>query len=76
MRPLVLPEDYTIRMQVESRQKNFLLSLDGRSATFPSGSEFRIRKADFTLKVVKRLNRSFYDTLRKKLLWGTDVRRG
>ncbi|MDR0541414.1 MAG: NAD kinase [Dysgonamonadaceae bacterium] len=75
MRPLVIPEDYKIRLQVESRQKNFLVSLDGRSTAFPSGSEFLIRKADFTLKVVKRLQQNFYDTLRKKLLWGTDARK-
>jgi NAD+ kinase len=74
MRPLVLPEDYTIRMHVESRQNNFLLSLDGRSAVFPSGSSFLIKKAGFTLKVVKRLNQSFYNTLRRKLMWGRDVR--
>ena len=74
MRPLVIPDDFKIHLQVESRQKNFLVSLDGRSAVFPSGSEFYICKADFTLKVVKRLQQNFYDTLRKKLLWGTDVR--
>ncbi|MDR2806455.1 MAG: NAD kinase [Dysgonamonadaceae bacterium] len=75
MRPLVIPADYQIRMIVESRQKNFLVSLDGRSVPFPSGSEFLLRKADFTLKVVKRLQQRFFDTLRKKLLWGTDVRK-
>ena len=74
MRPLVIPDDFKIRLQVESRQKNFLVSLDGRSKVFPSGSEFYISKADFTLKIVKRLQHNFYDTLRKKLLWGTDVR--
>ena len=74
MRPLVIPDDFKIRLQVESRQKNFLVSLDGRSTVFPSGSEFHICKADFTLKVVKRLQQNFYDTLRKKLLWGRDVR--
>jgi len=74
MRPLVIPDDYGIRLQVESRQKNFLISLDGRSTVFPSGSEFHIGKADFTLKVIKRLQQNFYDTLRKKLLWGKDVR--
>ncbi|MDR0413117.1 MAG: NAD kinase [Dysgonamonadaceae bacterium] len=75
VRPLVIPEDYTIRLQVESRNRNFLVSLDGRSEVFPSGSEFRIQKADFTIKVVKRFNQNFYDTLRKKLLWGTDARK-
>ena len=74
MRPLVIPDDFKIRLQVESRQKNFLVSLDGRSTVFASGSEFYICKADFTLKVVKRLQQNSYDTLRKKLRWGTDVR--
>jgi NAD+ kinase len=75
VRPLVIPEDYKIRLQVESRSRNFLVSLDGRSEVFPSGSEFHIQKADFTIKVVKRFNQDFYETLRKKLLWGTDVRK-
>jgi len=74
MRPLVIPDHYKIRLQVESRQKNFLVSLDGRSTAFLSGSELYISKADFTLKVVKCLQQNFYDTLRKKLLWGADVR--
>ena len=74
MRPLVIPDDFKIRLRVESRQRNFLVSLDGRSTAFPSGSEFFVSKADFTLKVVKCLQHNFYNTLRKKLLWGTDVR--
>jgi NAD+ kinase len=74
VRPLVIPEDYKIRLWVESRNRNFLVALDGRSEVFPSGSEFQIQKADFTIKVIKRFNRNFYETLRKKLLWGTDVR--
>jgi NAD+ kinase len=76
VRPLVIPEDYKIRLQVESRSQNFLVSMDGRSEVFSSGSEFQIQKADFTLKVVKRFNQNFYETLRKKLLWGTDARNG
>ena len=74
VRPLVIPEDYCIRLKVETRNGNFLISLDGRSAIYPSESEFFIRKADFYVKIVKRIQQSFYDTLRKKLLWGTDVR--
>ncbi|MDR0733749.1 MAG: NAD kinase [Dysgonamonadaceae bacterium] len=74
VRPLVIPEDYRIRLKVETRNGNFLISLDGRSAVYPSESEFLISKANFCLKIVKRTGQSFYDTLRKKLLWGTDVR--
>jgi NAD+ kinase len=74
VRPLVIPEDYHIRLKVESRNNNFLVALDGRSDVYPSGSEFFIKKADFNIQIIKRYHQNFYDTLRKKLLWGTDVR--
>ena len=74
VRPLVIPEDYRIRLKVETRNNNFLVALDGRSDIYPPGSEFVIRKADFTIRLVKRYPQSFYETLRKKLLWGADVR--
>ncbi|MDR0547278.1 MAG: NAD kinase [Dysgonamonadaceae bacterium] len=74
VRPLVVPDEYVIRLKVESRSKNFLVSLDGRSEVFPSGSEFTVRKADFNIRIIKRLHQEFYDTLRKKLMWGSDVR--
>ena len=75
VRPLVIPENYCIRLKVETRNGNFLISLDGRSTVYPSESEFLINKADFCVKIVKRVGQRFYDTLRKKLLWGTDVRK-
>ena len=74
VRPLVIPEDLCIRLKVETRNNNFLVALDGRSELYPSGSQFIIRKADFTIKLVKRYPQNFYETLRKKLLWGADVR--
>jgi len=74
VRPLVIPEDYCIHLKVESRKNNFLVALDGRSEIYPSGSEFLIRKADFTIKLVKRYPQNFYEKLRKKLLWGADTR--
>ncbi|MDR0796069.1 MAG: NAD kinase [Tannerella sp.] len=74
VRPLVIPEDYCIRLEVESRSNNFLAALDGRSEIYPSGSKFVIRKAGFTIKLVKRYPQNFYETLRRKLLWGADVR--
>jgi NAD+ kinase len=74
VRPLVIPENFQIRLKVESRNNNFLVALDGRSEIYPSGSAFFIRKADFTIKVAKRYSSNFYETLRKKLLWGADTR--
>ena len=74
VRPLVIPEEFCIRLKVETRNNNFLVSLDGRSEIYPSGSEFFIRKAGFSMQLVKRYPHNFYETLRKKLLWGADVR--
>ena len=74
VRPLVIPEDYEIRLKVRARSQNFLIALDGCSEVFPSGSEFFVRKANFTIKIIKPRNHSFYETLRKKLFWGSDIR--
>lgn len=74
VRPLVIPDTYTITLGVESRNKSFLISLDGRSEIFPAGIQLRISKADYTTKVIKRYNHTFYQTLREKLMWGADAR--
>jgi NAD+ kinase len=74
VRPLVIPDDFIIRLEVETRSNNFLVALDGRSETFLPNTCFIIKKADFTIKVVKRYNHTFYETLRNKLMWGTDAR--
>lgn len=74
VRPLVIPDDFVINLEVESRNRTFLISLDGRSEIFPAGTVLRISKADFTTKVIKRYNHTFYETLRQKLMWGADVR--
>ena len=73
VRPLVIPEDFNIRLKVETH-KDFLIALDGRSEIYPSGSEFTIRKANFSIKLIKLYRQNFFETLRKKLLWGADGR--
>lgn len=74
VRPLVIPDSYTVTLGVESRNKYFLIALDGRSEIFPTGIQLVITKADYTTKVIKRYNNTFYQTLREKLMWGADAR--
>ena len=74
MRPLVIPDTMTISLEVESRNQYFLVSLDGRAEVFDVGIKLEIKKADFTTKILKRTDNSFYQTLREKLMWGTDPR--
>jgi NAD+ kinase len=74
VRPIVIPDNYIIMLNVESRTNSFLASLDGRSEDFPVGTVLKISKAGFSTRVVKRFNQTFHQTLREKLMWGTDVR--
>jgi NAD+ kinase len=73
-RPLVVTDDCVLTLEVESRNQNFLISLDGRSNIFTTGTKLIIKKADFTLRVIKRKENTFYNTLRNKLMWGVDPR--
>ncbi len=73
-RPLVIPDDISIRLKVSSREKQALISLDSRIFTIENETEVTIRKADFTIKTIQLTDQSFLKTLREKLLWGEDKR--
>jgi len=74
IRPIVIRDDWEIKLDVESRSHNFLIAVDGRSESCSEGSILTIRKADYNIKVVKRYNHVFFDTLRAKMMWGIDNR--
>jgi len=73
-RPLVISDSTVIKLKVSGREDNFLVSLDSRIATLHNDTIITIKKADFKIKMIEFLNESFFDTLRKKLLWGEDKR--
>jgi len=73
-RPLVIPDNATISLQVSGREKSYLVSLDSRIATLDNETTIEIKKAPFSVKLVQLRNDSFIKTLRKKLLWGEDKR--
>ncbi len=73
-RPLVVDSNSKIRLQVESRSDNFLVSLDGVSQTLSADTVLEISKADYSQPVVKREGHTFFETLRNKLMWGADIR--
>jgi len=73
-RPLVISDDTQIRLKVSGREETHLVSLDSRIADISNGKEIRIKKADFTIKMIEYKSESFLKTLRNKLLWGEDRR--
>lgn len=73
-RPLVIDDSSELSIEVESRNNNYLLSLDGRSTILPIDTKLKIKKASCPLKVIRREGQTFYKTLRDKLMWGTNPR--
>jgi len=73
-RPLVISDSTVIKLKVSGREDNYLVSLDSRIATLHNDTIITIKKANFKIKMIEFLNESFFDTLRKKLLWGEDKR--
>ena len=74
-RSLVVDDSSIISLKIESRSHMFLVSVDGQSRVLDETVSIQVRKADYTLRVVKRLGHTFYETLRDKLMWGADVRK-
>lgn len=74
MRPLILQSSSVIALSVESRSRNFLISLDGHSFSCPDGARIEICRAPYEINVIKPEGCSFFSTLRDKMMWGADTR--
>ncbi len=73
-RPLVISDETSLQLEVNSREKDFFISLDSRMVTAPEHTKIFIKKATFSIKTILLSNQSFLQTLRSKLLWGEDIR--
>lgn len=73
-RPLVIPDNKTLKFQVKGREDKFILSLDSRLYFINKSSSIYIKKAAFTIQLIALPDQSFIETLREKLLWGEDSR--
>ena len=74
VRPVVIPDKSKIRIIVEGREDQLLVSLDSRRAIIYSNFELIVEKADFKVNIVQMKGRDFFMTIREKLKWGLDAR--
>jgi len=74
VRPLVLPDSAVLQLSVDARDSQYQLAIDSRTIDLDVESAVIIRRADYTLKLIRIENISFYSTLRNKLMWGADRR--
>jgi NAD+ kinase len=74
VRPIIVPDDISLKIKVQGRGKQFIAALDSRSAFVDYETEIIVSKADFLVNMVRFEDSDFFKTLRKKLMWGLDIR--
>jgi len=75
LRPLVVPGDQTVTVQVSAVHSDIVLSTDGRTvAQMKPEEQVLIKKALHPVRLINLQGLSFYDVLRRKLDWSLDRR--
>ncbi len=74
VRPVVVPDNNTIRLRVTGNRPKFLLSMDSRSTLVAMETEIVIRRPGYYINLIRLNSQDFYATLRNKLMWGADKR--
>jgi len=74
VRPVVVPDDQIISFEIEGRAKQFLCTLDARSAPISTDVSLAVKKESFEINLIRLEGQNFLQTLRNKMYWGIDRR--
>lgn len=74
VRPIVIPDDSTIRIKVDGRGINFFVGLDSRIENIENTIELTVIKEEFKINLLRMPDSDFFKTIREKLNWGLDIR--
>jgi NAD+ kinase len=71
VRPVVLPADRTIEIEVREPSAEVVLTVDGQEGeALGNGDRLVVSRGDATVPLVRLPGQSFFSTLRRKLHWG------
>jgi NAD+ kinase len=71
LRPLVLPADETVTVEVLSPSEELILTIDGQEhERLVPGQRVAVRRAERPVCLVRFPGQTFFSTLRRKLRWG------
>lgn len=70
VRPLVLPDSAVIEAQVLNAHPNYILATDGKSMIVDGNVKVTIRRANYTVNLIKLPGQHYFQTIRTKLMWG------
>ncbi len=74
VRPIVITDVFELKLRVQTRSSKFLVTIDSRSHELSTNIPIIIKLANFKIHMVRLPNHTFYNTIRKKLMWGADIR--
>lgn len=70
LRPLIVPDNTTIRLTTDPEHQQMHLSIDSRQETIAGGEQIAIHRADFAINLVRLKEQTFLTAIRQKLNWG------
>lgn len=74
VRPMVVPNNVELDFEVSGRGNRFLATIDTRVQNIDNTYKIKLKKAPFTIELIRLDNKTFINALRTKLLWGLDKR--
>lgn len=74
VRPIVIPDNCSIKLRIEEKNKEFLCVIDSRIKVISSPKELLIKKANFSINLINIGDNDFFKTIQNKLSWGFDKR--
>ncbi|MBK8808937.1 MAG: NAD kinase [Bacteroidales bacterium] len=74
IRPIIVPDNVIIELIVSSREGEFYTSIDSQYKTFKHQTTLKIYKSNKSIILGILENQNFYEKIRKKLMWGNDIR--
>lgn len=70
-RPLVLPAQETLTVELAQNSESAVLIIDGQERReFRPGNKVICKKADYKIRLVAPKDKSYYEILRRKMKWG------
>jgi NAD+ kinase len=74
LRPLIIPNSAEVKLRVKSPTGESNFVMDGhKHIAVKDGEEVIIGKSEDKIKLIKPINSSYYDLLREKLLWASEI---
>lgn len=75
VRPIVIPGNSKIEIEAFSGYETVTINKDGQQIyKIKPPVRLLIKKSEKYLKLFKRVNKDYFQTLREKLMWGVDIR--